>query len=103
MDTAEVLEQDTITLTLSCEQHRDLLDCLKAVGRDLHDLVNLEAVVNFYRDQRNLEKPLGEVLGELNRDSPSQDPWRRQAELKQQDLTLLIAHLEETLTEGCLV
>ncbi len=103
MDTTKGLEQDTVTLTLSCEQHRDLLDSLKAVDRDLHHLVNLEAVVNFYRDQRNLQTPLGEVLGELNQASPSLDPWQRQAEFKHQELSLLITHLRETLTDGCLV
>jgi hypothetical protein len=103
MDTTEVLEQDTVTLTLSCEQYRDLLNSLEAVGRDMHDLVKVEAVVNFYRDQQNLHTPLGEVLRELNSASPSQDLWQRQAEFKRRDLTFLIGHLRKTLTEGCLV
>ena len=100
MDTTEAQEQDTVTLTLSCEQYQDLLDSLKVVSRDLHDLVNLEAVVNFHRDQGRLETPLGEVLGELEDKTASENPWQRQAHFKRQDLTLLIAHMRESLTDG---
>jgi hypothetical protein len=103
MDTTEAMEQDTVTLTLSCEQYRDLLNSLEAVRSDLHDLVKLEAAVNSYRDQRNLQTPLGEVLKELDSASPPRYLWQRQAELKRQDLTLLIAHLRKTLSDGCFV
>jgi len=102
MDTSQMLEQDTVTITLSRERYKELLDIVSVIGRDLYDLVNLEAVVNFYRDHQRLQTPLEDVLAELDNPSPSRSAWQRQAHFKHQDLALLTARLQETLMDGCL-
>jgi hypothetical protein len=93
MDKEAMVEQDRVTVTMTREQYIDLTESLEALACHLGDLTKMEAGVNFFRDQKCLDMPLGEVMRELQEASIAQKPWYNQAMYKQRELAGLIARV----------